>query len=67
VVPVSSDDVAPEAFVEIFLAPAARPVDADLLSAAEAERAWASVRQWARRGDGFACAFGYFASGRKRP
>jgi ubiquinone/menaquinone biosynthesis C-methylase UbiE len=67
IVPVSSDDVAPPAFVEIFLAPSARPIDADLLPAANAERAWASVQKWARRGEGFACAFGFFASARKPP
>jgi ubiquinone/menaquinone biosynthesis C-methylase UbiE len=65
VLPVTTDDVSPNAFVEVFMAPAARPLDTDLMDAKAANVAWSDVRQWAERADAFGCAFGYFASGRK--
>lgn len=65
VLPVTTDDVSPTAFVEVFIAPDARPVDSDLISREAAKTAWSDVRQWATTPQAFGCAFGYFASGRK--
>lgn len=64
-VPVSTDDVAAPQFVEVFLAPAARPIDSQLLDGDAAQRAWAEVRAWSQRPDAFASASGYVASGTK--
>jgi SAM-dependent methyltransferase len=65
VLAVSTADVGAAAFVDVFLAPAARPVDGELMSAEAAEAAWAEVRAWAGRPDAFACATGFFASGQR--
>lgn len=64
---VTTEQVAPPAFVEVFLAPAARPVDPDLLAADDAQAAWADVRAWAGRADAFACATGWLAGARNPP
>jgi SAM-dependent methyltransferase len=63
--PVSTADVGTHGFVDVFLAPAARPVDEATMPAEAAAAAWAEVRAWAGRADAFACATGFFASGRK--
>jgi hypothetical protein len=47
----------------MFLAPAARPVDADLLP--DVAEAWAEVRTWAQRPDSFGWVLGVAAAGRK--
>jgi ubiquinone/menaquinone biosynthesis C-methylase UbiE len=67
VLAVSTADVGAAVFVDVFLAPAARPVDGDLLSADAAARAWAEVRAWTGRADAFACASGFFAAARNPP
>jgi SAM-dependent methyltransferase len=61
--PISTDDLPAPAWVEMFLAPAARPVDADLLP--DVAEAWAEVRAWAQRPDSFGWVLGVGASGRK--
>lgn len=63
---VSSSQLPAPAFIELILAPNARPIDQDLLAPAEAAQAWASMREWARRPDAFCCALGVSAGGRKR-
>jgi SAM-dependent methyltransferase len=63
--PVSSDDLPPPAFVETMLAPAARPVDADLLEGAAVRRGWDDLRAWATGGSGFGYALGWMAGARK--
>ena len=62
VLPVTTEQVAPPTFVDVFLAPAARPVDTDLV--ADPAEAWADLRRWAARPDAFACAAGWFAAAR---
>ncbi|HEV8322156.1 MAG TPA: methyltransferase domain-containing protein [Myxococcota bacterium] len=62
---VTSDEIGAAAFVEHFLAPDARPVDADLLAPAAAARAWADLRAWARRPDAFACTLGILCAGQR--
>ena len=47
--PVTTDDVAPRAFIETFLAPKARVIDPDLLDGASVQRAWAELSEWASR------------------
>jgi SAM-dependent methyltransferase len=67
VLAVSTADVGPAAFVDVFLAPSARPLDADLLDTGaglRSEDPWAEVRAWTGRPDAFACATGFFASAR---
>jgi hypothetical protein len=66
VVPVSTDDLDAPAFVEVFLAPAARPIDPATMTDDEARAAWGEVADWARRQDAFAVALGFFVSGKKR-
>jgi SAM-dependent methyltransferase len=63
--PVSTDDIPAPAFVETMLAPAARPIDPDLLDGAAAQRAWDALREWASRPDGFGYALGWMARARK--
>ena len=63
--PVSSDDLPPPAFVETMLAPAARPIDADLLDAAAVRRAWDELAAWATGGGRFGYALGWMAGARK--
>jgi SAM-dependent methyltransferase len=62
---ITSDDVPPPAFVNVFLAPSARPVDPEWMAPAEVERAWSSVRAWAQRADAFACINAILASAQK--
>jgi len=66
VVPVSTEDLAASAFVEVFLAPAARPIDPTVMSEEAVRAAWHDVATWARRPDAFAVALGFFAGGRIR-
>jgi ubiquinone/menaquinone biosynthesis C-methylase UbiE len=63
--PVSSDDLPPQAFVETMLAPAARQVDADLLDGAAVQQGWDDLRAWATDGGGFGYALGWMAGARK--
>ena len=63
--PVSSDDLPPQAFVETMLAPAARHVDADLLEGPAVRRGWDDLRAWASGGSGFGYALGWMAGARK--
>lgn len=63
--PVSSDDLPPQAFVETMLAPAVRPVDPDLLEGAAVRRGWNDLRAWAAGGLGFGYALGWMAGARK--
>lgn len=63
--PVSTDDLPPEAFVETMLAPGARQVDPDLLDGATVRRGWDELRAWASQGDGFGYALGWMAGARK--
>jgi SAM-dependent methyltransferase len=65
VLAVSTADVGAPAFVDVFLAPAARPIDETIMAPDAAAAAWAEVRAWTGRPDAFACATGFFASGRK--
>jgi SAM-dependent methyltransferase len=66
VVPVSTEDLDAPAFVEVFLAPAARPIDDTVMPADDVRAAWGEVAAWARRPDAFAVALGFFVSGRTR-
>ena len=61
----TSSQVPAGAFIELFLAPGARPVDPDLLPAPEAQAAWAALRAWAKRPEAFCCGLGIFAGGRR--
>ncbi len=63
--PVTTDDVAPGAFIETFLAPKARVIDPDLLDGASVQSAWAELSEWASRGTGFGYALGLMAGARK--
>ena len=63
---ITSSQVPPPVFVELLLAPQARPVDADLLEPAAAQQAWNELRQWAKQSQAFCCALGMFAGGTKR-
>jgi SAM-dependent methyltransferase len=63
--PVSSDDLPAQTFVETMLAPAARPIDADLLDGAAVSRGWDDLRAWATAGGGFGYALGWMAAARK--
>jgi SAM-dependent methyltransferase len=65
VLAVSTADVGAPAFVDVFLAPAARTIDETLMAADAAQAAWDEVRAWTGRPDAFACATGFFASGQK--
>jgi SAM-dependent methyltransferase len=65
VVPVSTEDLTPAAFIEILLAPATRPVDADLLPPRRTAAAWSGVRRWARDPGAFGCVVGLLGSARK--
>jgi SAM-dependent methyltransferase len=64
--PISTDEMPAPMLVEMLLAPAARPLDADLMPPDEAAQAWAEVRAWARRPDAFGWILGVGASGKKR-
>jgi ubiquinone/menaquinone biosynthesis C-methylase UbiE len=63
--PVTTDDLPANAFVETMLAPAARVVDPDILSAPEVAGAWAELSEWASAGVGFGYALGFMAAARK--
>jgi ubiquinone/menaquinone biosynthesis C-methylase UbiE len=63
--PVTTDDVAPRAFIETFLAPKARVIDPDLLDAASVQSAWAELSEWSSREGGFGYALGLMAGARK--
>ena len=63
--PVSSDDLPAQTFVETMLAPAARQIDADLLEGAAVRRGWDDLRTWATGGAGFGYALGWMAGARK--
>jgi SAM-dependent methyltransferase len=63
--PVTTDDLAPAAFVPTFLAPAARVVDPDLLAASQVAAAWRELSEWATVGTGFGYALGIMAAARK--
>jgi len=63
--PVSSDDLPAQTFVETMLAPAARPIDDDLLDGATVSRGWDDLRAWATDGGGFGYALGWMAAARK--
>jgi SAM-dependent methyltransferase len=65
VVPVTTSDMSAAVFVEVFLAPAARPADQALISPAAAARAWEALRAWSGREEAFGCALGFFAGARK--
>ena len=61
--PVTTVDLAAPAFVELLLAPQARPVDEDLLPSTVVERSWADLRAWARGPKAFGLAMGMGAAG----
>jgi SAM-dependent methyltransferase len=63
--PVTTVDLAAPAFVELLLAPDARPVDEDLLPATVVARSWADLRAWARGPNAFGLALGMVAVGVK--
>lgn len=63
--PVTTDDVGPPAFIETFLAPAARTIDPDHLDALSVQRGWDELREWASTGNGFGYALGWMAGARK--
>jgi hypothetical protein len=63
--PVTTDDLPPAAFVSTMLAPAARAVDPDLLPAPAVETAWRQLAEWASAGTGFGYAVGIMAAARK--
>lgn len=63
--PVQSADISAPAFVELVLAPAARPVDPALMDREEAASAWAALREWARQPEAYACMLAFVASGVK--
>jgi len=65
VLPVTTADVGAPAWVEMFLAPDARPVAADLLAPEDARACWSAARAWAKRSDVHGVALGFYASGRK--
>lgn len=64
VLAVTTFDLDPPAFVEVFLAPDARPLDPDLLDGRTPQQAWGEVRKWARERSGFGMALGFIVSGR---
>jgi SAM-dependent methyltransferase len=63
--PVTTQDLGPPAFVETMLAPAARTVDPDLLPTAAKEAAWRELREWAAADEGFGYALGMMVAARK--
>ena len=63
--PVTTDDLPPGAFVPTMLAPAARVVDPDLLPAPQVARAWQDLSEWATTGAGFGYALGILSAARK--
>jgi SAM-dependent methyltransferase len=65
ILPVTTDDLPPAAFVETMLAPAARTIDPDLLAADAVDEGWAALREWAAASRGFGYALGIMTAGRK--
>jgi SAM-dependent methyltransferase len=63
--PVTTDDLPAGAFVQTMLAPAARAVDPDLMSASAVAAAWGELSEWASAGTGFGYALGIMAAARK--
>jgi SAM-dependent methyltransferase len=66
VLTVNTTEMAPATFIEVFLAPAARTIDPDLLTPAEAEAAWAQLGAWRSGPGAFGYTVGIMAAGRKR-
>jgi ubiquinone/menaquinone biosynthesis C-methylase UbiE len=66
VLPWTSQEFGPTAFMDMFLAPKARPVDPDLISPDEALAIWNNVAEWSRRSDAFGYGLSVFTTGRKR-
>jgi hypothetical protein len=65
-VSVTSTQLDPPQFIDLILAPHARPIDADLLSAEAAKEAWARLKAWASSPRAFCSAAGVAAGGTKR-
>jgi len=63
--PVTTDDLAPGAFVQTMLAPAARVIDPDLMSPSAVAAAWGELAEWASAATGFGYALGIMAAARK--
>jgi len=63
--PVTTQDLAPRAFVEAMLAPDARVVDADCLSESTTEAAWRALRQWAAEAGAFGYALGVMVAAKQ--
>lgn len=64
---VTTLELEPPAFVELLLAPGARPVDVDLMEREAVARAWEDLRAWARRDGAFGLAVGMLATGTRMP
>ena len=58
----TTEDLGPEPFVEVLLAPSARPIDADLLDSSRAKAIWNSVTAWSKRDDAFGYGITVFTS-----
>ena len=63
--PVTTDDLPPPAFVATVLAPAARVIDPDLMSASQVADGWQALSKWASAATGFGYAVGIMAAARK--
>lgn len=63
--PVTTQDLAPPAFIETLLAPTMRVVDTDCLAASATEAAWRELREWAALEVGFGYALGVMAAAKK--
>jgi SAM-dependent methyltransferase len=63
--PVTTFDLAAPAFVEVMLAPAARPVDPEFMPADEVALAWAELRAWAAPAEGLGFALGIMVAARR--
>jgi SAM-dependent methyltransferase len=63
--PVTTLDLAAPAFVEVMLAPAARPIDPEFMPAAEVAAAWAELRAWGGQAEGLGFALGIMAAARR--
>lgn len=64
VLPVTTEDLSRAAFVDVMLAPSARAIDPDLLSPADAARAWEDLRRGSPDG-GFGYALGFMVAASK--
>jgi ubiquinone/menaquinone biosynthesis C-methylase UbiE len=65
VLSVTTEDLPPASFLEVFLGRAVRPLDADLLTSADAARAWDAIGAWAARPDAFGCLTAVLGSGER--